>query len=385
MQGREQLFPEFESKANARIEVTFVDTAQQDAKVTAALAAKTLPDMVDSAFMHLPIGWLKAGAVRDVTDLVNKLGRDDFPPNVLRMWTNEGKLGGVPFMGYSHILWKRKDVLAEKGMEVKSWDDIQKAAAAFHGTKSPDGKDRYGFPAYFNQRHADHMWQNTVGPHGGFVFDEQNKVAITNKNNLAAMERLVALKPYFAPGFVNAIQGDLFTLFQDGQLPFIYGSPTPINAIVKSKPELVEKLDWQLIPQAAGADPKRGAYLGCYSFMLGAGTKEVEKAQEFVLWYFSPPVYTRIFPGTDLGHQPVRRSVAQSEDFKKAIPPVAHKIAMLGLDALSIGTVPGQDYGPNPVARELDGVNFWSNLLQKVVETNAEAALKWGEDQIKKL
>src|SRR5205823_1623671 len=112
------------------------------------------------------------------------------------------------------------------------------------------------------QRHADHMWQNTVGTHGGHVFDAQGKLDITNPKTVAAMNDLTSLKPYFAPGTANAIQGDMFTLFQDGLLPFIYGSPTPIDAILKTRPELVEKLDWQLIPIAKDGDPKRGAYLG---------------------------------------------------------------------------------------------------------------------------
>ena len=58
-----------------------------------SVAAKTLPDMIDSAFMHLPIGWLQVGIVRDMTEDLNALGREDFPQNVLRMWTDSGKLG----------------------------------------------------------------------------------------------------------------------------------------------------------------------------------------------------------------------------------------------------------------------------------------------------
>jgi multiple sugar transport system substrate-binding protein len=385
MQGREQLFPEFEGKSGAKIEVTFVDTSAQDAKATAAFAAKTLPDMIDSAFMHLPIGWLQVGIVRDMTEDLNALGREDFPQNVLRMWTEGGKLGGIPFMGYSHVLWKRKDVLSEKGVDVKTWDDMVTAAKAVHGTKSPAGKDRYGFGAYFNQRHADHMWQNTVGPHGVYVFDEQGKLAINNPKTAAALDRLRSLKPYFAPGAPNAIQGDLFTLFQDGLLPFIYGSPTPINAILKNAPEQVERLDWQLIPAASTGDARRGAYLGCYSFMLTSTTRALDQAREFVRWYFSPAVYVRIFPGTDLGHQPVRRSVAEGEELKKLIPPVAHKVAQLGLQALAIGTVPGQDYGPSPYARHVDAANFWSNMLNRTADTDTAGALKWAEAELKKI
>jgi ABC-type glycerol-3-phosphate transport system substrate-binding protein len=383
--SRDTLFPLFEQQYNAKIDTVFIDYAVMDAKVNAAFAAKQLPDVIDAPTVNYTTGWLKAGIMRDMTDVLDALGRDDFPKNAVSAVTVKGKLGGIPALGYTHVFYIRKDVLSEKGLAVpKTWDDVQAVAKATTG-KNAQGKDTYGFGAYLGQRHASSMYQNLLGPHGGYTFDKENKVGLNNPRTKEAWDRLIQLKPYFAPGAPTAIQGDLFALFTDGLLSQFMGSPSPSDSLIKTKPELMEKIAVVNIPTGPNGAPDRGPDLGAIFYAVTTGAKAPDKAREFLLWWFSPEIYTKGIPGTNYGQQPARRSVLEGTELPKLLPPVALEIAKVGSRALAVGTVPGQDFGANPIAFAMDGANFWTNMLNRVVSSDAAAATTWGEGEIKRL
>ena len=51
----------------------------------------------------------------------------------------------------------------------------------------------------------------------------------------------------------------------------------------------------------------------------------------------------------------------------------------------SSATLTGEDFGPNPLARQISAANIWSSLGQKIISDQPQAALKWAGDEIRKI
>jgi ABC-type glycerol-3-phosphate transport system substrate-binding protein len=110
-----------------------------------------------------------------------------------------------------------------------------------------------------------------------------------------------------------------------------------------------------------------------------------EKARDFLLWLFDPAVYIRVFKTIDFGHVPTRVSVANDPKLATLVPPLAIDDIKAGIKAAEIATLTGEDFGPNPLARQISAANIWSSLGQKLLTDQPQAALKWAGDEIRKI
>lgn len=125
----EELIDNFE-KDNPNIEVEYVGLPKDDAKskLDAAIAAKDTPDVAS-----LQTSWLPEFSIRDTlvplddyfekSDLNGKInqGAIDFNKKIV----NDGKLYGIPYTQNLDILWLRKDLFEEKGLQApETWDDF---------------------------------------------------------------------------------------------------------------------------------------------------------------------------------------------------------------------------------------------------------------------
>src|SRR5262245_17763584 len=75
---RPAMYEEFKQKSGIGVEVNFVQDAQFDTKVQTGFAAKQLPDRADPPLVQLCNGWGRQGIVIDLSDVLAKLGKDDF-------------------------------------------------------------------------------------------------------------------------------------------------------------------------------------------------------------------------------------------------------------------------------------------------------------------
>lgn len=385
--GREELFPLWEQKESAKIELNFVDFGEMDKKVLAGFAAKQLPDILDPGITQMSVGWGKAGIVQDVSGLLKLIGSNDFYEPLVSALTHRGKLYGIPYMANPQLLFYRKDWFAEKGLKAPTtYDEWANAARQFTG-KNPAGKDGYGFPGFLAQVHAHAFWQNFIGPNDGAVFDKDWKIVLdTLPNNVEAMGQVKRVKEYMQPGAVNNSYGDTNNLFNDEVLAMNMSSTTFVHGVIKTKPNLVDKVGITKIPFGPSSSKKRGAFLGCYSFVITSTTQAQDLANSFLTWFFSPDIYIQAFKTIDFGHMPTRPSVAQNPKLKEIVPPLAYDDIQAGDEANRIATLTGEDYGPNPLAKVLTAEGMWAKTLQRVYGgEEPRAALKWAAGQIKQI
>jgi len=283
------------------------------------------------------------------------------------------------------MMFYRKDWAAEKGLKITSWDEWISFAKTFTG-QNPAGKDGYGQGGYMAPVHQAQWVQDWLGPNGGRTFDENWKVVLdSRKENLESVDYMKRLSAYFQPGAANNNYGDTNNLFTDQVIAVALSSTTFVNGVIKTKPNLVDKVGIQPIPQGPSGKGDRGAYLGCYSFVICSNSQHIDEARTFLGWLFDPAVYIRVFKTIDFGHIPTRVSVATDSKLATIVPPLAMEDIQAGIKAAQIATLTAEDNGPNPLARQITAANIWTSMSQKVLAGPSDAALKWAADEVRKL
>jgi len=381
--GRPQLFAPFEKENNAKISITEMTETQMEQKFLAANAAKQVPDLLDPPFTEIAVSWGKAGLTFDLSGVVSALGgKDKFYPGWIRALDCGGKMHAVPYMAPVLILWYRKDIFQDKNIKVpETWDDWLIAAQKAAGTDPSTNKQIYGVSGYFATVHAHVMWQNLVGPNNGATFDQNWKVVVNKMpQNLHAMDFMLKLGQYFQPGAVNANYGDTGNLFMGGTLAMTMTSTTLTNGLIKAHADMVPKAATTPIPFGPDGDRSRGAFGDCYSWAVPSSSKYGDLAKKFVQWFMTPDTYIQAFNTIDYGHTPVLQSIVTDPRFTKIVPDFAMGVIKTGLSAAKIATLPGEDYGPNPLAALVWSSGDWSNFLQRLY--NKTDAPQAGLDQI---
>jgi multiple sugar transport system substrate-binding protein len=129
----------FTQKSGINVRVIPVQENLLAERVTAAFAARSLPDVLFHP-IDFTMGWAEAGILDagSATEVVSHLGADTFGMGPLNLARVRGGYAAVPTDGWGQLLLYRKDLFEEKGLPVPDhWDRILKAAQALH--KAPLG------------------------------------------------------------------------------------------------------------------------------------------------------------------------------------------------------------------------------------------------------
>jgi multiple sugar transport system substrate-binding protein len=124
----------FTQKTGIDIRVVPVQENLLAERVTAAYAARSLPDVLFHP-IDFTIGWAEAGILdyRSATDVVNNLGKETFSAGPLTLAQVPGGYAAVPADGWGQLLLYRKDLFEKKGLPApERWDHIIQAAKALH-------------------------------------------------------------------------------------------------------------------------------------------------------------------------------------------------------------------------------------------------------------
>src|SRR5258708_40301160 len=120
-------------------------------------------------------------------------------------------------------------------------------------------------------------------------------VVDTQKPNQEAADFMKKLGGYLQPGAANNSYGDTNNLFNDQVIAMALSSTTFVNGLIKNKPELVDKVGIQPLPQGPSGKGDRGAFLGTYGHSIFSTSTMQDQAKNFFLWIYDPAVYIRVF------------------------------------------------------------------------------------------
>ena len=129
-----QLAEEFEGRTGIAVRIVPVQENLLAERVTAAYAAKSLPDVLFHP-LDFTIGWVEAGILdaSAASEAIASLGVKTFGAGPLNLVRTAGGYAAVPIDGWGQLLVYRQDLFAEKGLErPEDWSSILKAAEALN-------------------------------------------------------------------------------------------------------------------------------------------------------------------------------------------------------------------------------------------------------------
>ena len=134
MEIQKKIARAFTNKSGISVRVVPVEENLLPEKVTAAYAARSLPDVLFHP-IDFTIGWVEAGIldIQAATEVIHHLGKETFGVGPLNLSRVKDGYAAVPADGWGQLLLFRKDLFKEKGLpEPDSWNSILKAAQALH-------------------------------------------------------------------------------------------------------------------------------------------------------------------------------------------------------------------------------------------------------------
>jgi multiple sugar transport system substrate-binding protein len=221
-----------------------------------------------------------AGALMPLDDFIAKSDIDlaDFPQTMLEGAQYEGKQMGLPVQPHPEILWYRKDLFEEKGIEPpETTDELLAAAKAFH---DPDngfygigwngargqalGQQMAHFYAAFDQKLFDENWMPTLDGPGG----------------VAAGQYALDLMQYSPPDILNMAWDERVRLYAQGKTAMIYGWAA--RAFMIEDPEILANTGFIATPHAPGKPAVNAT--GEWSLSIPSNVQDPELAWSFLKW-----------------------------------------------------------------------------------------------------
>jgi multiple sugar transport system substrate-binding protein len=171
------LVGDFRLKTGIDVKVIPVQENLLAERVTAAYAARSLPDVIFLP-IDFAIGWAEAGILDPAaaTEVLEGLGTATFAVGPLKLARVPSGYAAVPIDGWGQLLLYRKDLFASKELPVPNqWDRIRQAAEALHNPPS--------------------MWGIAVATDPGQVYTQQvfEHVALSNRVRLAGPSGRISL------------------------------------------------------------------------------------------------------------------------------------------------------------------------------------------------
>ncbi len=314
-------------------------------KWIASKMAGTLPQMVVGGDADLIPIWA-AGDFESVEDVIELIGgKEAFLPGPLNGLTMDGKIIAMPHYTLSWKMAVRTDWLEELGMPIpKTWDDFAKAAIAM--TNPPA---RYGFdlPMSKSAYKAKEWLAYFMRTNGAEFFNKEGKVNFNTPQTVETVRFLVDLyKKTGRQAALNYSENDAIDNFVKGNVGFIFAAGSLVTAIVRTNPDLLDKVAIIDTPMKSTPPVDGAGLVGIGKFKGVAHSAETSKFMAFLL---KQDIY-REFLFSMPNMVPITVEGSKDPLFWED-PKIANYIHLYGrfMDGAMNGARVGMDYGPTPI------------------------------------
>ena len=225
-------------------------------KWTTGLASGNVPDM-STALPAQVAEMINVDALAPINDLIDDIGRDKFAETAIAEGTMDGNNYSVPLYRHAHVMWIRKDLLEQNGLEVpETWDELYETAK----TLTKDGVYGLSFPCGTNDFQATFFLDFYVRSGGGSLLTDDLKADLTSDLALDGIRYWLDIYENCSPkDSVNYAVLDQATLFYQGKTAFDFNSGFQIGGVETNSPDLVDQIDCAPLPKINADDPEYGA------------------------------------------------------------------------------------------------------------------------------
>ena len=383
----ESIAEQFETETGISVDIEVVPWGKVNEKWTAAAAAGTLPD-VSICLPAICIAMSEAGVSRPMDGAVKLIsGRDKFASDGLlkNFHTYKDQLISLPFYNHARLLFYRKDVLDELGLEPpRTWEEYIEVAR-----KTTNAPDRYGMvqmwdPADTGGTQYLYLFMRS---NGGSYLDAEGNSVFNSPENIEAVKQLIELYKAGSPkGEVSlSFHGNVFDLFTSGKSVMVFDTMFVTDAMKGKQPELYAS-------GAVGVAPpptrkQDGWYVGDVGITLMNSDSEAA-ADSWVAYLYKDENYISFLHTIAGGMYPATKSVANNPDFFAVdnIKNFEHG-AKLTLEGVAKGSDIGLTNGLNPYATTVYGSGIIENMLADIAlnDANVEEAVAAAHDEIQTL
>jgi len=377
------------------IEMEQVSTDSRLQKITAALSAKTMPD-VFKLLSEERFQFVRKGYLAPLDDLVKEIGAQDFVDgSIVKV---DGRVYDLPYtLGNFSVLWYRDDILKANGIQPpKNWTELRAAAKAM--TKD----DTYGFiyPAGKNRMNtiflSTMMWSA-----GGTYFDKNLNVTFNNPGTIAALHFLKEMAAYSPKGIGAYSYSDMVNTYLTGKVALDIYAPRLIANVASNAPDLLPKTF--AAPMPAGPSGIGVKFLSVNSYAIASPTvsgKNVVAAKKFLKYIltaervrdFSLTAFPHLLPPLKSVQKTVLDAGVSQLSGRRDLATIAFETSnSLDFDseagATFVNGVVKKSGVINPYIGAIIARHIPAEVVQRVVLNNEtpEAAVAWGAERMKAL
>lgn len=309
-----KLLPDYEKETG--ITVTVVDAPYDDAHQKQLLSFKSKQGAYDIVQFDNPFlaTYGDQGALVDLTDRVKNsttFGFDDFVPALQEYGAYDGKLIGLNLSTEPFLLWYRKDIYADLGLQVPTtWDQYYENAKKIQDSGKADGQ----VLAFANPVNS-WWWLQFLWSFGGDLTDASGNLSVTSPEAVAATEYYKKLLQVSPKSAISGNGDDATSLFitQDvGQMITYSGYWPTIMDPAQSKH--VDNIGYAAIPKGSTDIVQ----LTGWNIGIPADSKKQDAAWHLLEWLVGKAGSARLLEagGAAIG----RTSMAENAELVKANP-----------------------------------------------------------------
>lgn len=353
-------------------------------KLPPAVQAGIQPD-IQFSIPDFTVTVRETGVVQPVTDFVASLNeKHKFLPQATVPYTDDGEVWAVPVYGMVQVLWYRKDLFANAGLDPEAppatWDEMLAAA----GKLAESGIFGVGVPASQSLA-TDQVFYSFMATNGGKeLFDADGNVTFNTPNNVATLDfykQLAALSP---SGIASWTWGEPQDALNAGSVAMTIEKGQYLATFQSASGRPAEDLGCAPIPMAAGGE-RAAIYYSNGAMIMTDDPARVAGAEAFLSFVLEPANYATFLlaepglflPLTEDGSTEAWSGAEVLKPYQKCVD--------LMIEQSSYGVLPGFNTGTVQAAI---GPIMAQNLLSQVVQRavvggeDAQAAIAWGQEQM---
>ena len=199
LETQKEIARAFTQKTGIDLRVVPVQENLLTQRITAAYAARSLPDVVFHP-IDFTIGWSEAGILdhKSATEVVNHLRKETFSAGPLTLAQVPKGYAAVPADGWGQLLLYRKDLFEKKGLPVpERWDHILQAAAALHNPPLMWGFEAATDPG---QTYTQQVFEHIALSNGVRLTGPSGNINLDTPEMVETLEFYKALTRFTPPG-----------------------------------------------------------------------------------------------------------------------------------------------------------------------------------------
>lgn len=351
-------------------------------KWTTGLASGNVPDMSTALPGHV-VEMMDAEALVTVDDLIDEIGRDRFSESSLSEGEKDGSCYSLPLYSHAQVMWYRKDLLKEAGLEVpKTWKEFAEAAKAL----TKNGVYGCSFPCGSNDLMGTRFLNFYVRSGGGSLLTDDLKADLTSDLAIDGINYWLDIYKNCSPkDSVNYAVLDQATLFYQGKTAFDFNSGFQIGGVETNSPELSDQIDCAMLPKINADDPDYGAETSNIPIVVWQNSEHPEICKAFIKKLYDKDTYMKFLEATPVGMLPSITGISDTPEYQKneTVKKFSNAVDVI-TKTMDMGTAIGFEKGPSVEAGLLTSQGIIESMFQDIITngTDVKKAAKTAEDKL---